>query len=131
MAEFVAAWERMDVDALVRLLTKDVTFTMPPLPAWFDGVDMVRRFLQERVAETPWRLVPVQANGQPGLACYQGPHFGGPGDLTDSDPTTFTLSAVCLLSLRDRKVSRILAFLEPGALSTFDLPLTFGEFPAR
>jgi hypothetical protein len=34
---FVAAWERGDVPALLDLLTGDVRFTMPPLPAWFAG----------------------------------------------------------------------------------------------
>jgi ketosteroid isomerase-like protein len=32
--DFVAAWERADVPALVELLSADATFTMPPLPAW-------------------------------------------------------------------------------------------------
>ncbi|MEX5720961.1 RNA polymerase subunit sigma-70 [Geodermatophilus maliterrae] len=41
---FVAAWERADVPALVDLLTEDVRFTMPPLPAWFSGRDDVGRF---------------------------------------------------------------------------------------
>ena len=45
---FVTAWERSDVDALVALLTEDVRFTMPPLPAWFDGRPAVRAFFAER-----------------------------------------------------------------------------------
>ncbi len=55
---FVTAWEAADVDGLLALLTEDVRFTMPPLPAWFSGKDAVRRFLAERMFETPWRLRP-------------------------------------------------------------------------
>ncbi|HKN51125.1 MAG TPA: RNA polymerase subunit sigma-70, partial [Amycolatopsis sp.] len=71
VAEFVAAWERGDVPALLELLAEDARFTMPPLPAWFDGRENVARFLAERVFATPWRLVPASANGQLAFACYQ------------------------------------------------------------
>lgn len=50
---------------------EDARFTMPPLPAWFEGREDVGRFLAQRVFATPWRLVPIAANGQPAFACYQ------------------------------------------------------------
>ncbi|TMR07528.1 sigma-70 family RNA polymerase sigma factor [Actinomadura soli] len=108
---FVAAWERADVDALVALLADDVRFTMPPLPAWFDGRDDVARFFAERVFETPWRLVPVQVNGQPGFACYQ----RGPDGR-------FRTGAINVLSLRDGRITRITAFLDPALYPLFGLP---------
>jgi SnoaL-like domain len=58
---FVTAWERTDVPALLDLLVEDARFTMPPLPAWFDGREDVGRFLAERVFATPWRLLPIAA----------------------------------------------------------------------
>ena len=69
---WVAAWERADVLSIVELLAEDVRFTMPPLPAWFDGRGDVVRFIGDRVFATPWRLLPMTANGQPAIACYQG-----------------------------------------------------------
>ncbi|MGH2765103.1 MAG: RNA polymerase subunit sigma-70, partial [Actinomycetota bacterium] len=68
---FVTAWERAVVPALLDLLAEDARFTMPPLPAWFEGREDVGRFLAQRVFATPWRLVPIAANGQPAFACYQ------------------------------------------------------------
>jgi ketosteroid isomerase-like protein len=69
---FMRAWERADVAALVDLLAKDARFTMPPLPARFLGQGDVGRFFADRMFATPWRLLPLRANGQPGFAGYQG-----------------------------------------------------------
>ncbi len=75
----VAAWERADVPAIVALLAEDARFTMPPLPAWFLGREDVGRFFT-RMFATPWRLVPIRANGQLAFACYQGdPEGDGSG----------------------------------------------------
>lgn len=46
---FISAWTRADLEALLRLLTDDVRFTMPPLPAWFDGA--------ARSATTSWMRI--------------------------------------------------------------------------
>jgi RNA polymerase sigma-70 factor (ECF subfamily) len=110
--EFVVAWESADVDALTSLLAADVRFTMPPLPAWFDGLPMVRRFLAERVFATPWRLVPITANAQPAFACYQDAGAG------------FRLGSVNVLSLRDGRVSRIGGFVDPTVLARLGLSPT-------
>src|SRR4029450_8660059 len=73
---FMRAWERADVAALVDLLAKDARFTMPPLPARFLGQGGVVRFFADRMFATPWRLLPLRANGQPGFAGYQGDYVG-------------------------------------------------------
>jgi RNA polymerase sigma-70 factor (TIGR02960 family) len=101
---FVNAWERADVPALLDLLAADARFTMPPLPAWFDGRDDVGRFFAERVFATPWRLIPIAANGQPAFACYQ------------HDGERFRLGAVNVLSLRDGRISWIAGFVDPALL---------------
>ncbi|TYB41549.1 sigma-70 family RNA polymerase sigma factor [Actinomadura chibensis] len=113
---FVAAWERADVDALVSLLAEDVRFTMPPLPAWFDGRDDVMRFIAERCFETPWRLAPIRVNGQPGFACYQRNPDG-----------RFRLGAINVLSVRDGLITAISGFLDPALYPLFGLPK---EFPS-
>jgi RNA polymerase sigma-70 factor (ECF subfamily) len=109
---FVTAWERADLPALLELLAEDARFTMPPLPAWFSGREDVGRFFADRVFATPWRLVPLRANGQLGFACYS----LAPG------ADRFRLGAVNLLSLRAGRITWIAGFLDPAAYRQFDLP---------
>lgn len=109
---FVAAWEAADVPALLALLTEDVRFTMPPLPAWYSGRADVGRFLAERVFETPWKLRPAWFNGQLGFACYQ----RSPAD------EVYRLSGVNVLSLRDGLVTHLSTFIDPGLLPHLGLP---------
>ena len=109
---FVTAWERADVAALTELLASDARFTMPPLPAWFLGRDDIGRFASERMFATPWRLVPIRANGQLAFACYQ----------ADPGGHRFRLGAVNVLSLRAGQIVEIAGFLDPGLHRHFGLP---------
>jgi RNA polymerase sigma-70 factor (TIGR02960 family) len=109
---FVSAWERRDTPALLALLTEDVRFTMPPLPAWYAGATDVGRFFAERIFATPWRLVPVAANGQLGFACY----------IRQPGRERFELGAVNVLSLRGDRIAWIAAFLDPAAVASFRVP---------
>jgi RNA polymerase sigma-70 factor (TIGR02960 family) len=101
---FVRAWERGDVEALTALLAEDARFTMPPLPAWFDGRADVAMFMRERLFETPWTLRAITVNGQPGFACYQGGKLG----------------AINALSIRDGRITQIAGFVEPALHRYFD-----------
>ena len=109
---FVTAWERADVRGLLDLLAEDARFTMPPLPAWFEGREAVGRFFAERVFATPWRLVPLRANGQPGFACY----------IRAAGDDRFRLGAVNLLGLRAGKIVHIAGFLDPAVHRHFGAP---------
>ncbi|WP_410673891.1 sigma-70 family RNA polymerase sigma factor [Amycolatopsis sp. cmx-4-68] len=111
VADFVAAWERADVPALLDLLAEDARFTMPPLPAWFDGRDDVARFLAGRVFATPWRLVPVRASGQLAFACYQRHPDGA-----------YRIGCVNVLTLRGDRIAEITGFLDPAMYAGFGLP---------
>ncbi|MBM7805460.1 RNA polymerase sigma-70 factor (ECF subfamily) [Geodermatophilus bullaregiensis] len=104
---FVAAWERADVPALVDLLTEDVRFTMPPLPAWFSGRADVGRFLAERVFATPWRLTPAPVNASVGLLCEQ---------FADG---AWRPGSVNVLGLRDGRVAWIAGFVDPALHERF------------
>lgn len=111
LAAFVTAWEDRNIKELVRLLTDDVRFTMPPLPSWFDGLEFVEKFIVERVFATPWRMLPLRANGQVGFACYM---------LADGDDR-FQLGAITLLSLRGGRIACLHSFLDPAVHRRFGL----------
>ncbi len=105
--EFMQAWETADVDRISAVLADDVRFTMPPLPAWFDGREMVLRFITERLFATPWRLHPTTINGQPGFACEQ--YADGawrPGSVT-------------VLSVRDGRIGAISGYVDPAIVGKF------------
>ncbi len=115
VAAFVAAWERADVAALLELLADDARFTMPPLPAWFSGRADIGRFLAGRMFATPWRLVPISANGQLAFACYQG-RQGGQG------AGRFRLGAINVVGLRGGRVAELAGFIDPALHRHFGLP---------
>jgi RNA polymerase sigma-70 factor (TIGR02960 family) len=109
---FVTAWERADVPAILELLADDARFTMPPLPAWFAGRADIGRFMAERLFATPWRLVPIRANGQLAFACYQDASGDG----------RFTLGAINVLGLRGGRVVELTGFVDPALHRHFGLP---------
>lgn len=111
LAQFVSAWESRNIDELVRLFTEDARFTMPPLPSWFDGLAFVEKFIVERVFATPWRLLPLRANGQAGFACYM---------RADGDDR-YRLGGITLLSLRDGRIAGLHSFLDPAVHRRFGL----------
>lgn len=109
---FVAAWHRADVDGLVALLADDVRFTMPPLPAWFAGREVVGRFFAERVFATPWRMVPATANAQTALLGYQ-----------DAGDGILRLSGLTVLALRDGRVGEVASFIDPALHALWPVPI--------
>lgn len=110
---FVTAWEQADIAGLLRLLTEDARFTMPPLPAWFLGREHVGQFFTDRVFALQWRLVPIAVNAQLGFACY----------VREAGADTFRLGAVNALTLRDGRIAAISAFIDPELYLQLELPL--------
>jgi RNA polymerase sigma-70 factor (ECF subfamily) len=66
------AMQRGDVDAVVEMLAEDAAWSMPPLAAWFAGLDQIRGFLAmgPLSGEFRWRHLPTRVNGQPASAAY-------------------------------------------------------------
>jgi RNA polymerase sigma-70 factor (ECF subfamily) len=114
VAEFSAAMERGDADALVALLTEDVTWSMPPLPHWYAGLDAVTDFAV-RVPLTgcgTWRHVPLTANGQPAVASYSRTAESGP----------YAAWSINVLTLHGERIAGVTSFLAPHHFATFGLP---------
>jgi RNA polymerase sigma-70 factor (ECF subfamily) len=98
---FVAAFQAADVERMVRLLTTDVRFTMPPLPAWFEGRDAVATFYAQRVFAMRWRQVRVaDVNGQPAVLGFS------------EQDGEFRPSALQVLSFRSGRIDWGASFLD-------------------
>jgi RNA polymerase sigma-70 factor (ECF subfamily) len=101
--DYVDAWERGDVEAVVGMLSEDAAFTMPPLGTWFSGQDGIRTFLAGSPMSGIWRWKPLRviANGQPALAFY----------CWDDDEGAYTRFALNVLTFRGEKISEVDAFI--------------------
>jgi RNA polymerase sigma-70 factor (ECF subfamily) len=111
--KYARAFERADIDALIRLLREDVAMEMPPHQTWFSGRDVVGHFLASKVLPSlgVTRMVPTTSNGQPALAAYVRRADG-----------LYHAHAVQLLTLTGAGVSRIVSFNQPSLLEAFGLP---------
>jgi RNA polymerase sigma-70 factor (ECF subfamily) len=70
---FMAAWDAVDIDALVALLTEDAVMTMPPERMRIAGASTIGQFfatVPQHGRLDQIRLVPTAANRQPALAAY-------------------------------------------------------------
>jgi RNA polymerase sigma-70 factor (ECF subfamily) len=111
---FATALVHGDPDALVALLTEDVTWSMPPLPHWYQGIDAVIAFA-EAVPMTrcpSWRYRTTTANGQPAVAFYLGQH---PHERHDA-------WSITVLTLRADRIAEITSFIDPETFAPLGLP---------
>ena len=78
LALYVDAFERYDMDALVSVLHRDATWTMPPYELWLNSHEDIRRWCLGRgIGCRGSRLVPVRANASPAFAQYKPAADGG------------------------------------------------------
>jgi RNA polymerase sigma-70 factor (ECF subfamily) len=101
--EYVDAWERNDVDAVVHLLTEDATIAMPPLASWYGPRDQMVRFLAgwPLSGDWRWRVRRTTANGQPALGYY----------AWDPQEEVYLPFALNVLTIRDGRIKDVVAFV--------------------
>jgi RNA polymerase sigma-70 factor (ECF subfamily) len=118
VAEFIDAWERADVDAVVAMLAEDAAMTMPPMPTWYRGREAIAAFLSDRPlsGNLRWRSVPTRANGQPAFGQY----------IWNADTETFIAHGVNVLTLDGAQIAEINSFLTPEVFERFGLPAAIG-----
>ncbi|PRX50367.1 RNA polymerase ECF family sigma subunit [Prauserella shujinwangii] len=116
LERYVDAFERKDVDALVRLFTDEVVWEMPPYAEWYQGTRDVAWHLANRCPARPGgvRMVPVSANGQHGFAMY----------LRDPADGRYRAFTVQVLTLTSAGISHVANFMGDSAFELFGLPLT-------
>jgi RNA polymerase sigma-70 factor, ECF subfamily len=68
---YMDAMQRGDIDAVVKLLAKDASWSMPPLAAWFHGPDLPEFMRNGPLSgDWDWRQMRTQVSGQPAVASY-------------------------------------------------------------
>jgi RNA polymerase sigma-70 factor, ECF subfamily len=100
---YLSAWERCDVDAFASLLVEDASFGMPPLSTWYAPRDEIVTWARGSAmsGEWRWRALLTRANAQPALAFY----------AWHQSAAAYLPFALCVLTLRDRLVSDVTAFI--------------------
>src|SRR5262249_36072316 len=117
---FAAALERGDADALVEVLTEDVTWAMPPLPHWYHGIEAVTDFAVRVPLTRRWRSLSTSANGQPAVGFY----------LCDGDDGAYRGWTLTVLTLRGEHIAEITSFIGPDHFTLFGLPTSLmGRHP--
>jgi RNA polymerase sigma-70 factor (ECF subfamily) len=112
---YIDVFERADLAALPDLVREDIVVEMPPSPTWFIGRVELVRFLTAQCFRGPGhlRMVPITANGQPGVAVYP----KGPDGL-------FHAQSLQVLTVTDGLISHIVTFFDTALFPTFGLALT-------
>jgi RNA polymerase sigma-70 factor (ECF subfamily) len=106
-ADYSAALERGDADALVALLTEDVTWSMPPLGHWYAGIGPVAAFARAVPLSGDcgaWRHLPTRVNGQLAVASY----LRAPDAPTGAPHRPWSID---VLTLRGDRIAAITSFL--------------------
>ena len=109
---YADAMERADIDALTGMITEDVTWSMPPVPTWYQGVAAVREFLVTYPLTDRWRHRPAQACGQLSVAGY----------FYDRVAGEFVPAAIDVITVADGKISAVTGFLTAELIGDHDVP---------
>src|SRR2546423_4405898 len=114
--DFVGAWERSDIDAVVAMLAEDATVAMPPIPTWYRGREAVAAFLRDVPLRggRRWRVVPTRANGQLAFGHY----------LWDDEAGAFTPDGIAVLTLRGDRIAELTIFRSLAVFAPFGLPVS-------
>jgi RNA polymerase sigma-70 factor (ECF subfamily) len=120
----VRAWEDGDVELLLSLLTDDAVVMMPPMLAWFQGIDTLRVALSHSWGMDPrpgvFRVQVLPMNGQLGFAFWYRPH--GSGSHVALDLVVLTLDDT------GQRVKEMTSFVKPELFAAVGLPR---ELPPR
>ena len=110
----MAAWNAVDIDALVALLTKDAVMTMPPERMRIPGASAIGDFfasvpLEGRLEEI--QLLPTAANRQPALAA-----------CAPADDGTHRPYCLVVLEIDGDSISGIMGFPDPWLFEQCGIP---------
>jgi RNA polymerase sigma-70 factor (ECF subfamily) len=112
LRRYVDAFEAYDVDRLVRLLSDDVVFSMPPFELWLRGAADVESWWRGpgQVCRNS-RVVTTRANGGPAAAVYH--------PVAEGRWEPFALHVI---DMRGGRIAGITHFMGPAVFAEFGLP---------
>jgi RNA polymerase sigma-70 factor, ECF subfamily len=92
------------------MLTQDVTWSMPPVPTWYRGLEPVRDFLVRYPLTDRWKHRPTRANGQLAVAGY----------VYHEDAGRFIPGSIDVLTIDGDKIAAMTGFLTADLLGPED-----------
>jgi RNA polymerase sigma-70 factor (ECF subfamily) len=117
LARYVDAFERYDVNELITLLHKDVTFNMPPFELWLQGPEQVGRWmLGPGIGCANARLRVTSANGCPAVGIYK-----------TTDGKVWEPFNIAVLDIAGGGIAGITHFIYPELFPAFGLPTRIEE----
>jgi RNA polymerase sigma-70 factor, ECF subfamily len=113
LARYVDAFERFDIESLVKLLHDDATMSMPPYPLWLEGAGELGTWLRgPGSACRGSRYAPLAANGAPAFAQWRSSPGGG-----------YEAWSIHVLQVSDGRIAGIDFFVDQRLFPLFDLPI--------
>jgi RNA polymerase sigma-70 factor (ECF subfamily) len=111
---WVAALEAKNIPEIVKLFTADAVWEMPPFIGWYVGPEAIGTLIDTQCPAGPneMKMLPVEANGQPGFALYI---------LAGDQWQAFQLQ---VLTLSGGKIAHATVFFDLELFTTFGMPLT-------
>lgn len=113
---YVTAWHNADVEALVALLATDATFSMPPIPSWYRGREVVGGLVAKTIfrgqAQGRWLLRPTHANGQIAFGLYS----------RVGETIVYAGYGIQVVTVRGSEIVDITTFRTPALFKQFPLP---------
>ncbi|MBB4966320.1 RNA polymerase subunit sigma-70 [Saccharothrix violaceirubra] len=111
LAEYAAAFETGDINALVYLLTEDAVCRRQPSDTVLSGRAAIVRFLAHCPAVGQCRMVPISVNGRPGFGVYRAGEDG-----------VYRSYTIDVLTISTSGFERIEVIEDRSLFGTFGLP---------
>jgi RNA polymerase sigma-70 factor (ECF subfamily) len=117
--DYLLAWEQADIPAFVKLLKEDATFSMPPIPAWYQGRKTIGGLVGKTIfagqAKGRWWLLSTRANRQPAFGLYR---------QNDENSLVYDAYGIQVVTIKKDEISDITTFRNPALIPYFNLPTT-------
>jgi RNA polymerase sigma-70 factor, ECF subfamily len=115
--QYVEAFWRKDIDAIVGLLKREAVWEMPPYTGWYVGAQNIGRLIDTQCpgGVHDMVLLPTTANGQPAFALYM-------RQCDDDETGDFVPFHLQVLDLDGDRVRHVAAFFETRLFQAFGLP---------